>query len=61
MDGLVTAVGNGITSLVSGAFAGIGGAVRGIVDALNRALPGGLLAAAVFVVLVVAGWQLAKR
>jgi phage-related protein len=61
MDGLVSAVGNGISSLIGGAFAGIGAALRGIVDALNRALPGGMLAAVAFVVLVVVAWQLIKR
>jgi hypothetical protein len=35
--------------------------LRGTVDSLNRALPGGMLAALAFVVLVVAAWQLAKR
>jgi len=61
MDGLARSVGNGITGLVAGAFDAIGGAVRGIVYALNAALPGGLLAAVVFVVLVVVAWNLAKR
>jgi hypothetical protein len=61
MDGLLHSVGNGLTGLVSGSFGVIGQALRGIVDGLNRTLPGGMLAAVVFVVLVVAGWQLAKR
>jgi hypothetical protein len=61
MDGFTHAVGNGISSLVAGSFATIGQVLRGIVDALNRALPGGMLAAVVFVVLVVAAWQLVKR
>jgi hypothetical protein len=47
--------------MISGSFAVIGGVLRGTVDALNRALPGGLLAAVVFVLLVIAAWQLAKR
>jgi hypothetical protein len=61
MDGLVRSVGNGITGLVSGAFDAIGGALRGIVASLNAALPGGMLAAVVFVVLVVVAWNLIKR
>lgn len=54
-------IGSGITGLVEGSFAVIGQVLRGIVDSLDRALPGGMLAAVVFVVLVVAAWQLAKR
>ena len=61
MDGLVRSVGNGITGLVSGAFDAIGGALRGIVASLNAALPGGMLAAVVFVVLIVVAWNLIKR
>jgi hypothetical protein len=61
MDGLVRSVGNGIAGLVSGAFEGIGSALRGIVASLNAALPGGMLAAVVFVVLVVVAWNLVKR
>ena len=61
MDGLGQAVGDGITGLVSGAFGAIGGALRGIVDAGNQALPGGLFWAVIFVLLVVGGWTLAKR
>jgi hypothetical protein len=61
MDGFIQAIGNGITGLVVGSFTVIGQTLRGIVDSLSRALPGGWLAAVVFVVLVVAAWQLAKR
>ncbi len=61
MDGLLHSVGTGISGMISGSLAVIGGVLRGTVDALNRALPGGMLAAVVFVVLVVAAWQLAKR
>ena len=61
MDGLVQAVGNGITGLVAGAFDAIGAALRGIVNAGNQALPGGLFWAVIFVVLVIGGWTLAKR
>ena len=61
MDGLGQAVGNGITGLVGGAMDAIGGALRGIVNVGNQALPGGLFWAVIFVLLVVAGWTLAKR
>jgi hypothetical protein len=61
MDGLARSVGDGITGLVGGAFEAIGGALRGIVAAGEQALPGGLLWAIVFVVLVVGAWTLAKR
>jgi len=61
MDGLFQSVGNGIAGMISGSFSVIGQVLRGTVDSLNRALPGGMLAAVVFVVLVVAAWQLAKR
>ena len=61
MDGLGQAVGNGITGLVGGAFDAIGSALRGIVNAGNQALPGGLFWAVTFVVLVVGAWTLAKR
>ncbi len=52
MSGLIDSVGNGITGLVAGAFDAIGAALRGIVNAGNQALPGGLLWAVIFVVLV---------
>jgi len=61
MDGLGRAVGNGITGLVGGAFDAIGGALRGIVDAGERALPNGLLWVVIFVLLVVGAWTLVKR
>ena len=61
MSGLIDSVGNGITGLVAGAFDAIGAALRGIVDAGNQALPGGLLWAVIFVVLVATAWTLAKR
>jgi hypothetical protein len=61
MDGLGRAVGNGITGLVAGAFDAIGFALRGIVDAGERALPNGLLWVVVFVVLLAGALTLAKR
>jgi hypothetical protein len=61
MDGFVRTIGDGITGLVAGAFDVIGGTLRGLVDAGNRALPGGLFAAVVFVIVAIVGWNLAKR
>jgi hypothetical protein len=61
MDGLGRSVGDGITGLVAGAFDVIGGALRGIVNAGNQALPGGLFWVLIFVLLVAGGWTLAKR
>ena len=61
MDGLGRSVGNGITSLVSGAFDAIGAGLRGVVDAGERALPNGLLWVVVFFVLLASAWTLAKR
>jgi hypothetical protein len=61
MDGLLRSVGSGIAGMIEGSFAVVGAVLRGTVDSLNRALPGGMLAALAFVVLVVAAWQLAKR
>jgi hypothetical protein len=61
VDGFLQSIGNGISGLVAGAFAVIGQTLRGMVNALDTALPGGLLLAVVFVILVVAAWQLAKR
>ena len=61
MDGFVRTIGDGITGLVAGAFDVIGGTLRGMVDAGNRALPGGLFFAVVFVIVVIVGWNLAKR
>ncbi len=54
-------VGDGITGLVAGAFDAIGGALRGLVAAGNQALPGGLFFALLFVIVIVVGWNLAKR
>jgi hypothetical protein len=61
MDGLGGSVGEGIGGLVGGAFEAMGDALRGIVAAGERALPGGLLWAMVFVLLVIGAWALAKR
>jgi phage-related protein len=61
MGGLIESVGNGISSLISGAFDAIGAALRGIVNAGNQALPGGLLFFVVFVALIGGAWYLAKK
>jgi hypothetical protein len=61
MDGLARSVGNGITGVVGGAFDAIGNGLRGMVDAGNRSLPGGLFFVLIFVVVVLVGWNLAKR
>jgi hypothetical protein len=61
VDGFVQAIGRGISGLVEGSFAVAGQAVRGIVGALNAAVPGGMLAVVVFVVLLVAAWKLTTR
>ena len=61
MDGLGRAVGDGITGLVAGAFDVIGSTLRGMVEAGNRVLPGGLFIALVFVIVLFVGWNLARR
>ena len=61
MDGLIRSVGNGIASLIEGAFDAIGAALRGIVNAADQALPGGILFVVVFVALLGGAWFLAKR
>ena len=61
MDGLGRAVGNGIVGLVGGAMDAIGGALRGIVNAGNNALPNGLFWVVLFVVLLFGAWTLVKR
>jgi phage-related protein len=61
MGGLIESVGNGISSLISGAFDAIGAALRGIVNAGSQALPGGLLFVVVFVALIGGAWYLAKK
>ena len=61
MDGLGGSVGQGIGGLIGGAFDAIGAGLRGVVAAGERALPGGLLWAVIFVLLVLAAWTLARR
>jgi hypothetical protein len=61
MDGFLQSVASGIGGLVVGSLAFIGQTLRGMVSTLDHALPGGLLAAVLFVGLAVGAWQLAKR
>jgi hypothetical protein len=61
MGGLIDSVGNGISSLIEGAFDAIGAALRGIVNAGNQALPAGLFWVVVVIILVGTAWTLAKR
>ena len=59
--GLIRAIGDGITSLVGGAFEALGAAANGIFDALHALLPGLWLPIVGVAVLIVVGWQLVKR
>lgn len=61
MGDLGGSVGQGIGGLIGGAIDAIGAALRGLVAAGERALPGGLLWAVIFVLMVLAAWTLAKR
>jgi hypothetical protein len=61
VNGFIQTIGDGISGLVVGSVSFIGQTLRGMVATLDAALPGGLLAAVVFVALVVTAWQLAKR
>ena len=61
MDGLLRAVGNGITGLVSNSFDIIGGTLRYFVDSANNVLPFPWLVIVVFVGLAGTAWALAKR
>jgi hypothetical protein len=61
MGGLVQSVGNGISSLIQGAFDVIGDSLRGMINAGNQALPAGLFWVVLFVVAVAGAWTFAKR
>lgn len=61
MGEFIQTIGWGISGLVTGSLRAIGDVLRGMVDAANSALPGGLLFVAVFCGLLLAGWTLAKR
>jgi hypothetical protein len=55
------AIGQGISGFVEGSLSVAGDTVRGIVTSVNTALPGGILALVVFVVLLLAAWKLTTR
>jgi hypothetical protein len=59
--GLIRAIGNGITSLVAGAWEALGVAANGVFDALQAALPGYWLPAVAVAATIAVGWQLIKR
>lgn len=59
--GLVRTIGDGIAGLVGGAFAAMGAAVREIVGIFSGFLPGIWLPVVVVAVLLIVGWNLAKR
>ncbi|HET9614125.1 MAG TPA: hypothetical protein VFP22_04860 [Candidatus Limnocylindrales bacterium] len=61
MGGILESIAQGVGGLFAGVLVFIGQTLRGIAAALDQALPGGMLAAAVFVVLLIGAWQLAKR
>lgn len=61
MGDFIGAIASGIAGLVEGAVRTFGDIVRGAVSSADSALPGGLLLAVVFVALLVAAWNLAKR
>ena len=58
---LLHGVGQGITNLFASMFEAFGAAVRGSVAALSSVLPGALLPIVAFLVILVVGWNLAKR
>ncbi|MCI0345197.1 MAG: hypothetical protein L0221_07080 [Chloroflexi bacterium] len=60
-EGLLRAIGNGITSLVGGAFEALGAAANGMFDALQALLPGFWLPVVAVAVTIAVGWQLIKR
>ena len=59
--GLIRAIGNGVTSLVGGAWEALGAAANGLFDALQAALPGFWLPVVAVSVTIAVGWQLIKR
>ncbi len=64
MDGigaLLQSLARGIGGMVEGAVHAFGAAVQGVVAALHSVLPGPWLPIVAFVVLVIAGFSLAKR
>ncbi len=61
MDGLVRAVGDGITGLVGGSIAAIGDAIGGMVSALGAALPPGALPVIGVVAVLLFAWVILRR
>ena len=61
MDGFARSIGDGITGLVGGALAAIGGALPGTVDALATALPAGALPVLGIALVVVILWRIIRR
>jgi hypothetical protein len=61
MDGLLRAIGDGISGLVGGALGAIWAALGGIVAALSAALPAGALPVIVVGVVVLALWRVLRH
>jgi hypothetical protein len=61
MGDFIQAIGTGIAGLVTGALLTIGSVLRSIAATLDATLPGGLLFAVAFVLLLAGAWTLAKR
>jgi hypothetical protein len=61
MDGLIRSIGDGIVGLIEGAFATIGGILRGTVGELQTLAPVPLIVLVGFVVLGLLAWNLARR
>ena len=61
MDGLARSIGDGITGLVGGAFAAIGQALAGMVDALSAAVPAGALPVLGIALIVLILWRIIQR
>ena len=61
MDGLVRAVGDGITGLVGGSLAAIGDALHEMVSALASALPPGALPVIGVAAVLVIAWMFLRR
>jgi hypothetical protein len=61
MDGLLRSIGEGITGLVGGAIAAIGQVFGGMIDALARVVPGGLVTMAGIGLALILVWLVFKR
>ncbi|HEY3522174.1 MAG TPA: hypothetical protein VGK63_00600 [Candidatus Limnocylindrales bacterium] len=60
MDVFVRDIGGSITSAASGAFAAVGGALRGAVNEVLTVVPAPLAATAGAVILIAIAWRFAK-